>query len=65
MHRSAEQAQRAIYRRMSVEAKLLAAESLRDFAWELKRAVIQRLNPDLSESEVLGQVQASFRDGAT
>jgi hypothetical protein len=62
MDPKAEEAQRAIYRRMTVEAKLLASEALRDFAWELKRSAIRRRNPDLSERELLDQVRASFRD---
>lgn len=60
MDQRAEQAQRAIYRRMTVEAKLLASQALRDFAWELKRATIRRLHPDISEREVLDRVRASF-----
>ena len=64
MHPDAEDAQRAIYRGMTVEAKLRAAESLRHFAWELKRSTIRRQQPHLSESEVLTRVRAAFSDGA-
>lgn len=64
MHPDAERVQRAVYRGMTVEAKLRAAESLRDFAWELKRSTIQRRHPELSESDVLDMVRALFRDGS-
>jgi hypothetical protein len=60
MDADAELAQIAIYRRMTVEAKLRAAESLRDFAWQLKRSAIQRIHPEMSETEVLAEVRASF-----
>jgi hypothetical protein len=65
VHPEAERIQTAVYRRMTVEAKLRAAQSLREFAWELKRATIQRRYPHMSESEVLAQVRAIFRDGTT
>jgi hypothetical protein len=64
MDAAADEAQRAIYRRMSVEAKLLASQSLREFAWQLKRSAIRRRHPELNEGEVLDQVRASFADGA-
>jgi hypothetical protein len=47
-------------RAMTFEQKLLVAESLRVFAWELKRAVIQRRHPELGESEILQRVRAAF-----
>ena len=65
MHAEADRAQREAVRAMSVEAKLLAAESLRAFAWELKRSVIRREHPHLSESEILEQVRALFHDDAS
>lgn len=58
----AAEAQRAIYQRMTVEAKLAASQALRDFAWELKRSIIRRQHPELSDREVLARVRASFRD---
>ena len=48
---------------MTVEAKLHAADSLRHFAWELKRATIQRRHPELSDAETLDQVRAAFQHG--
>lgn len=52
-------------RAMTFEQKLAVAASLRAFAWELKRAVIQRRNPELSEAELLRRVRESFgNDGA-
>jgi hypothetical protein len=65
MHTEAEAAQRAIYRRMTVEAKLLASQSLREFAWELKRAAIRRARPELTDDAVLEQVRASFGNGSS
>jgi hypothetical protein len=62
MDDAADEVQRAIYRRMTVEAKLVAAQALRDFAWELKRSVIRNRHPTLSEREVMDRVRASFRD---
>lgn len=62
MDSKAETAQLAIYRRMTVEAKLLASQALRDFAWDLKRSSIRRRHPELSERELLDRVRASFRD---
>jgi ABC-type Na+ transport system ATPase subunit NatA len=60
MDAEAEKAQRAIYTRMTVEAKLRASQALREFAWELKRSSIRRRHPELSEQEVLDRVRASF-----
>lgn len=52
-------------RRMSVEQKLNVAESLRAFAWELKRAMIGRQFPTLSRDQVLDRVRAAFGNGGT
>ncbi|MDQ3699039.1 MAG: hypothetical protein M3373_13610 [Gemmatimonadota bacterium] len=47
-------------RALSIEQKLLVAESLRAFAWDVKRAAISRRDPELSETEVLRRVRAAF-----
>ena len=52
--------QTAAIRAMSVEQKLRVAESLRAFAWEVKRAALARRHPELSEAEVLRLVRAAF-----
>ncbi|MGH7657073.1 MAG: hypothetical protein ACREL6_02485 [Gemmatimonadales bacterium] len=58
-------AYRNALRAMSAEQKLLVAESLRAFAWELKKAAIARRNPELSSTEVNERVREMFRhDGA-
>jgi hypothetical protein len=57
-------AQDAALRAMTVEQKLAAAESLRAFAWELKRAVIRRRHPEMTEDEVLQRVRAAFGSGS-
>lgn len=54
-------AQTKAIRAMSVEQKLRVAESLRTFAWEIKRASIRRRKPELSEADVLSLVRAAFR----
>ncbi len=57
--------QDAALRSMTVEKKLMVAESLRAFAWELKRSVIRRQHPELTENEVLERVRAAFGSGRT
>ena len=50
---------------MSVEQKICVAESLRAFAWDVKRATISRQFPTLSYDEVLERVRAAFMNGGT
>lgn len=52
-------------RAMSVEQKIRVAESLRAFAWDVKRATISRQFPTLSYDEVLERVRAAFTHGGT
>lgn len=59
--RAAVDAQTLALRAMSVEQKLVVAESLRNFAWELKRSVFARENPRLSAAEVEERVRQLFR----
>lgn len=65
MHPDAALAQINALRAMTVEQKLLVAESLRAFAWEVKRATIASQQPELSEAEVLRRVRAAFGDDRT
>ena len=58
-------AQDAALRAMTVEQKLMVADSLRAFAWELKRSVIRHEYPGLTEDEVLQRVRAAFGSGST
>ena len=53
-------AQTKAIRAMSVEQKLRLAESLRAFAWEIKRAAIHRRHPELREADLLVLVRAAF-----
>ena len=65
MDRDALLAQTMSLRAMSVEQKLLIAQSLRAFAWEITKAAITRRHPELSETDVLVRVRAAFsHDGA-
>ncbi len=63
MHPEAVEAQIKAIRAMSVEDKLCVAESLRAFAWEVKRASLARQHPDLSHTERHERVRAAFRNG--
>jgi hypothetical protein len=47
-------------RALSVEERLLVAESLRTFAWELQASVIANRLPELSVSEVQQRVREMF-----
>jgi hypothetical protein len=53
----------AAIRAMSVEEKLVVAESLRRFAWEVKRAALHARYPELAEPEITERVRAAFLDG--
>ena len=50
-------------RALSVEDKLCVAESLREFAWEVKRASLAQQHAELSNSELRERVRAAFRNG--
>jgi hypothetical protein len=56
----ADEAQVRAIRAMSVEEKLCVAESLRAFAWEVKRASLAQHHPDMSEAELRERVRAAF-----
>lgn len=58
----AEEVQTKAIRALSVEDKLRVAESLRTFAWELKRASLAQRHPELSNAELLERVRAAFRN---
>jgi hypothetical protein len=47
-------------RALGVEGRLWVAESLRDFAWELKASVIAQRHPELSEADVDVRVREAF-----
>jgi hypothetical protein len=47
-------------RRKTVEERIRIAESLRAFAWEVKRATLRRQHPALSDSEIMKRVRDSF-----
>ena len=47
-------------RSMSLEQKLIVAQSLRSFAWELKRSVLERRHPEFTESQLTDAVRAAF-----
>ncbi len=53
-------AQTKAIRAMTVEQKLRVAESLRAFAWDVKRSAIRRRHPELSETDVTAMVRAAF-----
>lgn len=63
MGADADQVHRDAIRAMTVEGKLLVAEALRRFAWQVKQSAIRRQHPGLTESEVNERVRAMFRDG--
>ena len=48
-------------RALSVEERLLVAESLRALAWELQASVIAERHPELTPAEVLERVREMFR----
>jgi len=52
-------------RAMSVVEKLRVAESLRKFAWELKKSSVKRHYPELSEDELHQRVLKAFANGGT
>jgi hypothetical protein len=54
------QLQIAVLRSRTVEDRLRIAESLREFAWELKRSTLRRRFPELTESELAHRVRAAF-----
>ncbi len=56
----AEEVQIRAIRALSVEKKLLVAESLRAFAWEVKRASLAQRHPEWSNAELLERVRAAF-----
>ena len=49
-------------RALSVEDKLRVAESLRTFAWEVKRTSLAQRHTELSNAEPLERVRAAFRN---
>ncbi|HET7583824.1 MAG TPA: hypothetical protein VFK13_02895 [Gemmatimonadaceae bacterium] len=49
---------------MTVEQKLLVAQSLRDFAWEITRAAVIRRHPGATEEDVLQRVRTAFAHDA-
>lgn len=52
--------QTATLRARTVEERLRIAESLRTFAWELKRATIARRFPHLADADVARRVRSAF-----
>lgn len=58
----AQEVQIRAIRAMSVEDKLRVAESLRAFAWEVKRASLAQRHPEWSDAELLERVRAAFRN---
>ncbi len=57
------EAQIEAIRALSVEDKLCVAESLREFAWEVKRSSLAQQHADLSNAELHERVRAAFRNG--
>lgn len=49
-------------RSMTLEQKLLVAQSLRSFAWELKRSVLERGHPEFTETFLLLDSSNSLGD---
>jgi hypothetical protein len=49
-----------ILRRMTPQQRLRAGMNLYHFARRLKRAALQKTNPDLSESELTNRLNESF-----
>lgn len=61
MRPEAARAQLDALRALSAEQRLLIAESLRAFAWELHAAMVARRHPELSPRDVQVRVREAFR----
>jgi hypothetical protein len=60
MRPDAARAQLEALRALTVEERLVIADSLRQFAWRLKASVIARRHPELSEAEVQRRVHEAL-----
>jgi hypothetical protein len=63
MHPEAARVELEALRALTVEERLVIADSLRQFAWRLKASVIARRHPELSEAEVQRRVREAFARG--
>jgi hypothetical protein len=52
-------------RALTVEERLQVADSLRQFAWQLRTSVIAQQHPELSTAEVQQRVREAFGRGGS
>jgi hypothetical protein len=65
MRPDAARAQLDALRALTVEERLVIADSLRQFAWRLKASVIAGRHPELSEAELQQRVREAFARGGS